>query len=604
MPRSTHSANTNKQHRLRPARAAKLGVTKLVGLSLLPVSTLAQAQSVAPASPQSQINSGTLLQQNQPWLAPTAPTKPRPSTSDEDERSSAQAAQSHGSTEQTLFVKRFVLDGDLPESVMADVRKLFAQAEGQHLSVADIVAMRAALNTLLRHEVDLLSYATLPSQKADDGIVHFTLQHGRIADVAFNNTSLLSDKTVKRYFAAAGHGAEPGIPQVELASRRIGTLPGVSEVKPVLAPGKDLGTTDLNLQVTPAPRVKTALIADNAGQRSSGMNRVGAQVAVNSPLGIGDQLQAVALYAPPFAQPSDAKGGRTALGLVSYELPLGYSGVRGGAQYSRVSYRAGGADRDVLEQHGTADVVGLYVNKPLVDRHDANLTVGGTLDYKKLDDAFFGADSKRSSIVGGIRASGYTLGQWFGQPNVLQFDAALHAGHLRQSQFGVLDPGGPLFPELKPLAGRFTTFNGSAQFTQRLGKSLTASLKGSVQAASRHLDSSEQMTLYGAQNVRGYETLSSVDHGAVVQAELAKQISAVPGLSASAFYDVGRGQINKSAAGTGNVFTAQSVGIGLTYHVGSNILIGTSYAKGVGAPPDGQSNVTRRKILLNMTMTF
>jgi hemolysin activation/secretion protein len=246
----------------------------------------------------------------------------------------------------------------------------------------------------------------------------------------------------------------------------------------------------------------------------------------------------------------------------------------------------------------------LYVNKPLIDRHDTNLTVGGTLDYKKLDDAFFGADSKRSSIVGGIRTSGYALGQWFGQPNAMQFDAALRVGRLRQSEFGVLDPGGPLFPELKPLAGRFTVFNGSAQFTQRLGKSVTASLRGSVQAAGRHLDSSEQMTLYGAQNVRGYETLSSVDRGAVVQAELTKQIGAVPGLSASAFYDVGRGQINKSAAGAGNVFTAQSAGVGLTYHVGSNVLIGTSYAKGIGAAPDGQSNVTRRKILLNMTMTF
>lgn len=597
----------NKPHLYMPVRDTGLSVATLVGLSLLPMSAVVRAAETptVPALPQLPTNSGALLQQNQPWLAPTLPTQPRSSTSGaEGERSAAQEVRSGSEAEQTLFVERFVLDGDLPASVADAVRKLFAQAEGRRLTVADIVAVRAALNTLLRHQVDLLSYATLPSQKADDGVVHFTLHHGRIAGVAYNNTSLVSDHTVKHYFAAAGAGKEPSIPQVELASQRLGALPGVDEVKPVLAPGRAVGTTDLNLQITPAPRVKAALIADNAGQPSSGTNRIGAQAVVNSPLGIGDQLQAVMLYAPPFAQPSNTQGSRTALGLASYELPLGYSGIRGGVQYSRVNYRAGGVDSDVLDQHGTANVIGLYVNKPLVDRRDKNLTIGGALDYKKLDDAFFGADSKRSAVVGGVRSSGYTMGQLVGQPNVLQFDLALRVGRLRQSEFGVLDPGGPLYPELKPLAGRFTTFNGSAQFTQRLGKSVTASLKGSVQAASRHLDSSEQMTLYGTQNVRGYETLASVDRGAVVQAELAKQIHAVPGLSASAFYDVGRGQINKSAAGPGNAFTAQSIGGGLTYHVGSKVLIGASYAKGIGGTPEGQSSVKRRKLMLNVTMTF
>lgn len=584
-------------------------LTKLVGLSLLPMSAMVQAAeapiATVPGIPQLPTSSGALLQQNQPWLTPTLPAQQKSSALDKnDERSSAQATHQGDEPEQTLFVKRFELDGDLPASAAQDVRELFAQAEGRDLTVADIVAMRAALNALLRHKVDLLAYAVLPSQKSEDGVVHFTLQRGHVADIAFNNTSLVSDKTVKRYFAAAGEGKEPSIPQVELAARRVGTLPGVADVKPSLAPGKDIGTTDINVQVLPAPRVKGALLVDNAGQPSSGVNRVGAQAAVNSPLGIGDQLQGLVLYTPPFAQSGGAKGGHTTLGLASYELPLGYSGMRGGAQYSRVSYRAGGADQDVLDQYGTADVAGVYVNKPLIDRRNASLTIGGTLDYKKLDDAFFGTHSKRSSVVGGIRATGYTMGLWAGQPNALQFDATLHVGHLGQSQFGALDPGGPLFPEQKPLAGRFTTFAGNAQFTQRLGKGLAVSLKASVQTASRHLDSSEQMTLYGAQGVRGYETLASIDRGAAVQAELTKEISAVPGLSTSVFYDAGHGQINKSAAGQGNSFTAQSAGVGLTYHVGSKVLIGTSYAEGIGATPEGQPNVTRRKIMLNMTMAF
>lgn len=161
----------------------------------------------------------------------------------------------------------------------------------------------------------------------------------------------------------------------------------------------------------------------------------------------------------------------------------------------------------------------VYVNKPLIDRDSTQLIVGATLDYKRLRDGFFGVDSKRHSVLGGIKASGYRQGTLAGKPNALQFDVALQTGDLTQPKLGLFDS------EEFPIAGRFSKFNGNLLYAQALPAGLTASLKSSAQLANRHLDGSEQMSLSGLQGVRGYgPELLGVDQGAVVQANLSQSI--------------------------------------------------------------------------------
>ena len=608
------------RNRCRPHRVHHFGIgfTSLVGVSFLSYAQTAHAQSASMPS----TSSGSLLQQNQSLLAPAPAAKPSDSNEDNDQPT-WQSERALSQAQSYVDVRRFVLDQPLPEPAATHVRQLFARAEGRRLSFSEVARVRTVLNAILRSDMDVLTYAVLPTQEVNDGTVRFEIHHGHIEKVTLKNNSLVSDTELHQFLPvarirkspnvvhqpeagptnalpdAAGEG--PSLIDVEHAIRRMSALPGVAQVQPVLVPGQSVGTTDVTLQATADARVNGVLVADNSGSATAGRNRVGAQLFVNSPLGIGDQFQGLLFYAPPKGQARAGEGGHTAIGQLSYDLPLGYTGMRGGVSYTQVQYRQGGANRDLFEGNGAAEVVGAYINKPVIDRDGAHLAIGATLDYKRLRDGFFGVDSKRHSLVGGVKISGYRQGALAGKPNALQFDGSLQIGHLTQAKLGLFES------EAFPTAGRFSKFNGNFQYAQGLYAGFTASLKGSAQLASRHLDGSEQMSLSGLQGVRGYgPELLGLDQGAVVQAELARPIDPVPGLSASVFYDHGRGQINKQHGldGAANTFTVRSAGVALNYQIKRKVAVNLSWAKRVGAMPEGQPVAPGSQTWLSTSLTF
>ncbi|MGC1550214.1 MAG: ShlB/FhaC/HecB family hemolysin secretion/activation protein [Rhodanobacter sp.] len=584
-----------------PQRASGMYVAGMLGLVLFTPSHTVHAQVAPPPHALPSTSSGALLQQNQSLLSPDATNKPAQGSAEGNDVSDI-APELEKDSGPKLLVKRFELDETLPEPAAAHVQKLFKSVEARELSYADITRVRILLNAILRNEVDLLAYAVLPDQKVDDGVVRFSIKHGSVEGLSLKNTSLVSDKTLMSYLPARGSDAKaPSLAELEQVAHRIDALSGVDSARIGLAPGEKIGTTDATMVVTSTPRIRGAVLADNSGSPASGANRVGVQAIINSPLGMGDQFQGVALYAPPSHQGREGRGGHTVLGQASYELPLGRDGIRGGVQYSRINYQQGGPYKDIFDPNGFADVTGIYANKPLLQRDNANLTLGGTLDYKKLTDTFFELSSRRSSIVAGAKLSGYKLGELAGRPNAVQFDATLVAGYLKRRELGAFD-----FDGLTP-SGRFGKFVGNVEFSQKIRDGLSASLKGSIQLANRHLDSSEQMGLTGAQAVRGYNSqLSSVDQGAVLSASLTQQINPVPGLQASLFYDQGRGQINKQHAldGAANMITVKSAGLGLSYQYNKKVSINVTYAKRVGAAPLGQAVSDGSQTWVSATMLF
>jgi len=498
-------------------------------------------------------------------------------------------------------VRHFVLDQALPEPAATHVRELFAQVDGRELTFSQVARVRSLLNDILRREAGVLTYAVLPPQEVNDGVVRFEIHHGRIEKVALDNRSLVETSTLARYLPTSSSNAAPDLKQIEQAAQRMNALPGIAQVQPVLTPGQAIGTTDVTLQTTPAPRLRGALIADNAGSISSGPRRVGTQLALNSPFGIGDQWQALLLYAPPRGQPDTSKGGHTVIGQTSYELPLGYTGIRGGVSYTRINYRQGGPDQDVLDGNGAADVVSAYVNRPLVNLDQAHLVAGAVIDYTRLRDGFYGFDSKRKSIAGGIKLSGDKSGSMAGKPNIIQFDGVLKTGTLNQRKLGLFDD--PAYST----AGRFSKFTGNFQYVQALGGGLSTSVKSSAQWANRHLDSSEQMSLGGVQGVRGYSSdLSGVDNGVVMQAALNLAVKRVPGFTTSVFHDYGRGQINKqrSLEGVANTLSVRSTGIGVNYEYNQKVAISLSRAWRVGPAPQGQPKPSSGQTWLSATLTF
>jgi hemolysin activation/secretion protein len=100
-------------------------------------------------------------------------------------------------------------------------------------------------------------------------------------------------------------------------------------VKSTLAPGGEVGTSDLLVDVEPGRRVTGSLEADNAGNRYTGAVRAGGSINLNNPAGFGDLLSVRLL---------GSEGG-LAYGRAAYQVPAGAGAV--GMAYTHLRYQLG-----------------------------------------------------------------------------------------------------------------------------------------------------------------------------------------------------------------------------------------------------------------------
>ncbi len=86
------------------------------------------------------------------------------------------------------------------------------------------------------------------------------------------------------------------------------------------------------LDVNEGPLVQGSVSVDNYGNRYTGDLRATASVDFNNPTGIGDQIGILG---------TKAIEGDLELKKISYNFPIGSTGLRGGAFYSVVDFKVG-----------------------------------------------------------------------------------------------------------------------------------------------------------------------------------------------------------------------------------------------------------------------
>ena len=82
-----------------------------------------------------------------------------------------------------------------------------------------------------------------------------------------------------------------------------------------------------------------------------------------------------------------AQGMHTAFGRISYESPVGYSGLRIGGGLARVQYELGGPFA-ALKPTGVGNVADVSFSYPIIRQRSTNLFLRGVLDSKSLTDRF------------------------------------------------------------------------------------------------------------------------------------------------------------------------------------------------------------------------
>ena len=520
--------HTGKEFMKQQQSPQRTAAAMALGFALLHVAPLAQAQ-VPP-------DAGQTLQQLQPPVAAPRESQPLKIQVPHDALAVAPGGP-------TVVLRSIKVSGN---SMLGDetLRAALGDVTGKTFDLAGLRGLAERITDVYQASGYPFARAILPPQDLDHGDLRIDIIEGRYGVVQAEG----DDGALAQRATAFLDGLRPGSViasgPLERAALLLDDLPGIDSAATV-RPGAQAGTGDLIVQVARGQRVRGDVGLDNAGSRYTGKNRVRANVDINSPFLLGDQITVRALLSEE----------ELWLGSLGYSLPLGASGLRGNVGYSHTSYVLA-KEFASLHANGTAKVASAGLSYPILRSQRANLTLVATYQAKDLQDnrdstQTYESKSSRSmplALQFDYRDTfdGMTYGSVSWTPGKLKLDAGLTAVDYYATK------------------GSFHKFNLDVVRLQSLPAGLSLMAHLSWQQADKNLDSSEKLSLGGASGVRAYPSGEATgDEGGLVQLELRYGAGAC---TPYAFMDAGRITVNaKPAPASDNRRSLRGSGLGLRY---------------------------------------
>lgn len=383
------------------------------------------------------------------------------------------------------------------------------------------VELQQAANAVAEayREAGWIVRAYLPKQDIEGGVV--TIQ---IVEAVFGQTQLqgLPPERIKasRLMDIVRSAQTPGQPvhanQIDRALLLLDDLPGVSVVGHLIEGQRD-GETDLGLSVTDEPLLTGNIVFDNTGSRSTGAERLSANLSFNSPAGWGDA------WLTNLLKTQGSEYQRTV-----YSVPLGNRGFRAGMHYSHLNYGLVG-DFAALAASGTAKTSGLDLSYPIVRSQLQNLNIALSYDKKTFDNMANGTASSYDIKAYTLSLSGNQFDNWGG-------------GGANAASLGMT------LGE-KSTDSSYSKLNLSLSRQQTLREDLSLYVAASWQIASKNLDSSEKIYLGGATGVRAYPANEGGgSEGRTLTTELRHRLA--DRWTVTGFYDYGWAVVNPRTAST------------------------------------------------------
>lgn len=438
-----------------------------------------------------------------------------------------------------------------------DLQTMVAYRIGQEVTLADLEDIAKRVTARYRDRGYFLAQAVVPVQEVEQGKVTINIVEGTLGKVGIDvdpDAPIPAARVEKTLMKVLQPGQALNGPRYERAMLLLSDLPGIRP-KSAVESGAEIGSTDLNVQVSRGEALGFVVEVDNHGTPESGRIRAGGTMRWASPSGHGDNLDLRVMV---------AEDAHTAFGRLAYELPVGYDGLRVGAGVARVQYELGGEFR-ALHATGTADIADVSATYPLIRQRGTNLFLRFGFDRKSLTDEFEAVDFETEK-----RIRGATAGWSFEHRDAL-FGGGYTSvnGVLYRGELDIRDPVSE-FIDQSPIGrrtqGYFTKFTVQATRLQALTQDLSLFLGVGVQLANRNLDSSEQLSLGGPRAVRAYSTNEAlVDEGWIANLELRYALN--ERVTPFLFYDAAHGAFDhdRSPFVPENGKSLRGYGLGLSW---------------------------------------
>ena len=454
-----------------------------------------------------------------------------------------------------FVLKRVVITGNTvfaQETLLA----LLEDTIGKEVGFAELEAAAARISRYYRERGYLVARAYLPAQDIKDGSVEIAVLEGRFGKAEINNSSLVRDSVARAHIEKL-----PGEVVYELRLERqlllLNDLAGVGEARASLSPGANVGESDVLFDITPGPRATGSIELDNQGNRYTGAMHLTGRMNLNSPLGLGDSLNA--LFTKGFNGLEYARA--------AYQMPLGGDGFKLGAAYSSTHYRLGKSFA-ALDASGGAENATLNASYPFIRTRNFNLYGQAAYDWRDFQDrqGSTGSVADKTSRVASFNLYGDARDELRGGA-VTVFSASYSNGSIN-----IESPTPRAQDDASARTqGQFGKLNFNLLRLKSLSERLSTYLSLAVQKASKNLDSSEKFLLGGASGVRAYpQGEASGDSGYLATLELRYVLNApaLPGvLQPFAFVDAGGVMLNENpfTAGVNNRRNLAGGGLGLSW---------------------------------------
>ena len=455
---------------------------------------------------------------------------------------------------------RFTLD-----QFLKDYRK-------KQLPISTIRSLNAELANYYRQQ-GYVAQVILPDQDITEGIVTMQVVEAELEDIeiALQEKNYINAETLKKFFKTKSKTLS--LKEVDDQIFLINELPGIS-AKASLRPGSVPKKTGVIIQTKYEKRFVSSVSYDNYGSRSTGAHRGLATFVMNNPLSRGDQLSLTAL-----------KSEGVNFGMVNYEMPIGFDGLRIGFKFSSLDYEVILDEFDTTKPEGRSTAYAINTRYPVYLSQNAKTYFKAEYENKSFFNettAGTTSDYDTDAIDLGVESNFVDTLLFYGA--VTELSATYTKGEVNLS-------GSPNEASDKIGAntqGDFNKIRFNLNRTQYLNSDYALRIKYAYQWADQNLDSSEKLYLGGPNGVRAYPVNEGAGaQGFLANLELTRNFQ--NNLQGKMFYDMGsiKQYIDNSSVNTDpNSLTLKGFGVGIDWTGPKNSVVSLNVARRVGKNPN------------------
>ena len=489
----------------------------------------------------------------------------------------------------SIFVNEIRFSGKIKKFPEAKLKSLLKDYTNKKLSFSEINEAVELIQEFYLVNDFFLAKVTLPEQEVVDGIIYININEGKLDSkdpfvIKENNLRLYKDILSDYLENALSTGLTKN--GLERALLNINDLPGISAVS-TIEPGVEEGSSKIILNVVEDDLVTGSITLDNYGNRYTAKQRSTVQIDVNNPSKIGDKLSITKTF---------NTGQKFDYSQFDYEVPVGKSGLKAFASASRLEFEIGKELKTNPVSIGNADTYEIGIKYPLqrtnnqsvflrtsIEKKEIyNETTGVLTNDKTLEKTKIGFDFEGKNIFQNDSISGISVSGIFGELDLSKVNTDYTND---QSSTGA------------KTHGDFSKALFDVYHIHRFTEKINFKYYGSLQYASKNLDSSEKMSLGGISGVRAYPSgEASGDEGYKLSFEVQYDLSK-PNMDfdmiGTLFYDYGRIRQYKDSSNisltTPNEYSLSGWGVSFDLIANERVKLNLGWAQAIG-DNDGKSS--------------